>query len=287
MVSLKALYDSIEAKLTAAKDDNDVFEARYEAQLIVSRAIGADYRFTVLRDPDVAATDEQDAAAQEMTLRRLSGEPLQYIFGEWDFYDLTFAVGEGVLIPRQDTETLVELVADNYLKDGMVCADLCSGSGCIGISLSRRCKTEMYCYEKSDKAMEYLRCNIEKNKYKLSGKVTAVLADVLDEKIVEAAPMFDVIVSNPPYLTAEEMTRLQKEVAFEPEMALFGGGDGLDFYRGIIKLWTKRLKSGGLMAFEIGETQAEAVAGLFRENGIEPKVLKDYCDNDRVVYGIK
>lgn len=285
MVRLKELYDNIEAKLTA--NGNDVFEARYEAQLIVSRAINTDYRFTVLRDPDACATDKQAAYAQEMALRRLSGEPLQYIFGEWDFYDLTFEVGEGVLIPRQDTETLVELVAESYLGDGMICADLCSGSGCIGISLSRLYKTEMYCYEKSEKAIDYLKRNIEKNRNKLAGEVTALLADVLDEETVEAASMFDVIVSNPPYLTAEEMQRLQKEVAFEPEMALFGGGDGLDFYRGILRLWTKRLKSGGLMAVEIGETQAEAVAGLFKENGIEPKVLQDYCHNDRVVYGIK
>lgn len=287
MVRLKELYSGIELKLSVGKSGNDISEARYEAQLIVSRAIGSDYRFALLRDSDANATDEQAAFAHDMLLRRLNGEPLQYIFGEWEFYDLSFDVGEGVLIPRQDTETLVELVADNYLKDGMICADLCSGSGCIGISLSRLHKLEMYCYEKSEKAMEYLKRNIEKNRNRLAGKVTALLADVLDKKTVDAAPMYDIIVSNPPYLTADEMAHLQKEVSFEPQMALFGGEDGLDFYRAILQLWTKRLKNGGLFAVEIGETQAEAVSQIFRENGIRPTVLRDYCNNDRVVYGIK
>ncbi|MBQ9948904.1 MAG: peptide chain release factor N(5)-glutamine methyltransferase [Oscillospiraceae bacterium] len=287
MVKLKALYDNIEAKLCDGKSGNDAFEARYEAQLIVSQATGADYRFTVLRDPDAEVTDEQAACAQEIALRRLNGEPLQYIFGEWDFYGLTFEVGEGVLIPRQDTETLVELVTDNYLKDGQVCADLCSGSGCIGIALSRLYKTQMHCYEKSEKAMEYLRRNIEKNRGNMLGSVEAQLADVLDENVVEAAPMFDIIVSNPPYLTAEEMKTLQKELTYEPEMALFGGEDGLYFYREILRLWTKKLKKGGLFAVEIGETQGETVSGIFTENGLTAQVLKDYCSNDRVVYGVK
>lgn len=285
MVSLKSLYKQTVSALCAA--DGDISEAEYEAQLILSRAVGCDYRFAVLRDPDVCATTQQESEVGEITRRRLLGEPLQYIFGEWDFYNLTFEVGEGVLIPRQDTETLVELAAENYLADGMVCADLCAGSGCIGICLSTLRSVEMYCYEKSPQAMEYLKRNIARNSGSIKGGVTPVLADVLDERTAAASPMLDIIVSNPPYLTAEEMSRLQRELGFEPEMALFGGTDGLDFYRAILRIWTKRLKSGGLFAVEIGETQADAVSEIFRKNGIQPKVVRDYGGNNRVVYGIK
>lgn len=284
MVSLKSLYKQTVSALCAAVDDTS--EAEYEAQLILSRAVGQDYRLALLNNPNFCATAQQESEVGEITRRRLLGEPLQYIFGEWDFYNLTFEVGEGVLIPRQDTETLVEL-AEKYLADGMVCADLCAGSGCIGICLSTLRSVKMYCYEKSPQAMEYLKRNIARNSGSIKGGVTPMLADVLDERTAADAPMLDIIVSNPPYLTAEEMSRLQRELGFEPEMALFGGTDGLDFYRAILRIWTKRLKSGGLFAVEIGETQADAVSEIFRKNGIQPKVVNDYSGNNRVVYGIK
>ena len=178
----------------------------------------------------------------------------------------------------------VEL-AEQHTGSEMLCADLCAGSGCIGISLARLTGCKFHSYELSDKALGYLKENIVLNE--VQSLVTAIKADVISEQTVEAAPMYDMIVSNPPYLTAGEMTRLQKEVAFEPSMALSGGEDGLDFYRAILRLWTKRLKAGGLFAVEIGETQAEAVSQLFSENGITPQVLQDLCHNDRVVYGIK
>lgn len=287
MVRLKELYDNIEAKLCDGKSGNDIFEARFEAQCIIRHATGKGYRSTILRDPDAKTTDEQAADTQEMILRRLKGEPLQYILGEWEFYGMNFCVGEGVLIPRQDTETLVELVTDEYLKDGLVCADLCSGSGCIGIALSRLYRTRMHCYEKSEKAMEYLTRNIEMNRLKVNGLVRAVLADVLDKAVIEAAPMYDIIVSNPPYLTAEDMKNLQTEVTYEPEMALYGGEDGLYFYREILKAWSKKLKKGGLFAVEIGMGQEKDVMQIFEENGIEAQTKKDYCYIDRVVYGRK
>lgn len=284
MVSLKSLYKQTVSALCAAVDDTS--EAEYEAQLILSRAVGRDYRLALLNNPNFCATAQQESEVGEITRRRLLGEPLQYIFGEWDFYNLTFEVGEGVLIPRQDTEVLVEL-AEKYLADGMVCADLCAGSGCIGICLSTLRSVKMYCYEKSPQAMEYLKRNIARNSGSIKGGVTPMLVDVLDERTAADAPMLDIIVSNPPYLTAEEMSRLQRELGFEPEMALFGGTDGLDFYRAILRIWTKRLKSGGLFAVEIGETQADAVSEIFCKNGIQPKVVNDYSGNNRVVYGIK
>ena len=256
---------------------------RFEARCIIKAATGlSDIAF--LTEPNALVTEEQQQAVDAMLSRRLSGEPLQYILGEWEFYGFPFKVGEGVLIPRQDTETLVEL-AEQHTGSEMLCADLCAGSGCIGISLARLTGCKFHSYELSDKALGYLKENIVLNE--VQSLVTAIKADVISEQTVEAAPMYDMIVSNPPYLTAEEMTRLQKEVSFEPSMALIGGEDGLDFYRAILRLWKKRLKAGGLFAVEIGETQAEAVSQLFSENGITPQVLQDLCHNDRVVYGIK
>lgn len=256
---------------------------RFEASCLIKAATGLS-DITFLTEPNALVTEEQQQAVDAMLSRRLSGEPLQYILGEWEFYGFPFKVGEGVLIPRQDTETLVEL-AEQHTGSEMLCADLCAGSGCIGISLARLTGCKFHSYELSDKALGYLKENIVLNE--VQSLVTAIKADVISEQTVEAAPMYDIIVSNPPYLTAEEMTRLQKEVAFEPSMALIGGEDGLDFYRAILRLWTKRLKAGGLFAVEIGETQAEAVSQLFSENGITPQVLQDLCHNDRVVYGIK
>ena len=256
---------------------------RFEAGCIVKAATGVS-DIALLTEPNTPVTDTQQQAVEAMLSRRLSGEPLQYILGEWEFYGFPFKVGEGVLIPRQDTETLVEL-AESHINESMLCADLCAGSGCIGISLARLTGCKFHSYELSEKALGYLNENIALNK--VQSLVTAINADVLSEEIIETAPMYDIIVSNPPYLTVEEMTRLQREVAFEPSMALVGGEDGLDFYRAILRSWTKRLKAGGLFAVEIGETQAEAVSELFVENGITPQVLQDLCRNDRVVYGIK
>ncbi len=279
MVTLSELLQ----RATGALEPLSLENTRFEAGCLIKAATGlSDIAF--LTEPNTLITVAQQAVLESMLSRRLSGEPLQYILGEWEFYGFPFKVGDGVLIPRQDTETLVEL-AEQHTGSGMLCADLCAGSGCIGVSLARRKGCKFHSYELSDKALGYLRDNIVLNK--VQSLVTSINADVLSEKTVEAAPMYDIILSNPPYLTADEMTRLQKEVSFEPSMALIGGEDGLDFYRAILRLWTKRLKVGGLFAVEIGETQAEAVSQLFSENGIAPQVLQDICGNDRVVYGIK
>ncbi len=279
MVTLKALRTECAQIISPINDENP----RYEAAELVMKATGVT-NTTLLTEPDLEVSDEAAQSALAMARRRASGEPLQYILGEWEFYGLPFEVGDGVLIPRQDTETLVEL-AREHIKSGMLCADLCAGSGCIGISVSRK-DTEFISYEKSPLAMNYLKRNIEKNKA-VTGKITPLLADVLDDSTINDAPVFDIILSNPPYLTAEDMAELQAEVLHEPEMALFGGDDGLYFYREILRLWTPKLKSGGLFAVEIGMGHEKDVAEIFRENGISPQQKKDYCGVYRVVYGFK
>lgn len=261
----------------------DLENPRFEAGCLIKAATGIG-EMTFLTEPDLPITDTQQAALKALLSRRLLGEPLQYILGEWEFYGFPFKVGEGVLIPRQDTETLVEL-SEPYLNDTMLCADLCAGSGCIGISLARLTGCKFHSYELSDRALGYLNDNIGLNG--VGDLVTAINADVLSEAVAENAPMYDAVLTNPPYLTSKDMTELMPEVQREPEMALFGGEDGLDYYREILSIWTKRLKKGGLIAAEIGMGQENDVIAIFAENGIKAKAEKDACGIYRVVYGVK
>lgn len=224
-------------------------------------------------------TEEQTAAVDRVLRRRLQREPLQYILGEWTFFGRPFAVGEGVLIPRADTETLVEaaISAAKPMQNPKI-ADLCAGSGCIAVTLSLELETEVDAYEKSDAAFAYLTENIKKN----GAKVNAIRYDVLQEPDKK----YDLIVSNPPYLTKEDMAHLQKEVSFEPEMALFGGDDGLDFYRAITKVWKNTLLPGGMLFYEVGAGQADDVAAILAENGFtDICTYKDLCGIIRVVGG--
>lgn len=256
---------------------------RFEASCLIKSATGFS-NIAFLTEPNASISETQQAALEVMLSRRLSGEPLQYILGEWEFYGFPFKVGEGVLIPRQDTETLVEL-AEPQLKKEMLCADLCAGSGCIGISLARLTGCRFHSYELSDKALGYLEENIALNG--VNALVTAIKADVLSESVAENAPMYDAIVTNPPYLTSQDMSELSPEVQREPEMALFGGDDGLSYYREILRLWIKRLNKGGLIAAEIGMGQENDVIAIFAENGIKAEAVKDACGIYRVVYGTK
>ena len=225
--------------------------------------------------------EQRDIEQLEYALeKRAGGYPLQYIIGEWEFYGYRFKVGEGVLIPRADTETLIEAVNSLRLKSPVI-TDLCSGSGCIAVTLEKEISgSEVYAIEYSDKAFSYLKKNIEIN----NSKVHSVLGDIFDEKVILEMPLSDIIVSNPPYLTEKDMNNLQKEVSFEPEMALRGGSDGLEFYKKIVSLWKKKLKNNGYIVFEIGINQEEAVSKIFKENGFSDiKYVKDLSGIIRVV----
>lgn len=208
--------------------------------------------------------------------RLKSGEPLQYIIGKWDFWESEFYVGEGVLIPRPETEELVEL-AINILKfiDNPVVIDLCSGSGCIGISIAKAVKNStVYCIEKSDDAIKYLR----KNADGISNVI--VIHDDINNDI--DVPKADVIISNPPYIKSGEIDNLQKEVLKEPAMALDGGEDGLDFYRIINDKWKSKLKANGTLLLEIGNDQGETIKNALSSFS-NITVKKDLYGNDRMV----
>lgn len=252
-----------------------VFDPAFEAREIVREYAGDSALF------GGTLTGEQETLVDAAVTRRLKGEPLQYIFGKWEFYGFPFYVGEGVLIPRPETELLVDL-AVKRLGKGAVALDLCSGTGCIPISAALKTGAKCYAVELYDAAFSYLERNIALN----GADVTAVKADALDGTLF-GDTQFDAVFSNPPYLTGAEMKSLMREVAYEPETALYGGEDGLDFYRALIPVWSGRLKEGGFMAVETGETQGEAVSAAMRAAGLKPEVIKDFAGLDRVVVGEK
>lgn len=268
------------------KNDNARFEAQ---QLVMFAAVheheGHDDLSWLITHGGNDVADGVIAKCTEYVSRRNSGEPLYYIIGKTEFYSLPFYVGQGVLIPRQDTETLVDealKVVDEMSGSGsganskIRVLDLCAGSGCIGIAIAKMRKNvcvdsvELY-----DEAYTYLVRNIGLNG---CDNVTAVKADALT-----FCGKYDIVVSNPPYVRFDERSILSKEVLCEPETALFAEDNGLCFYKKI----TESMKdSCFVLIFEIGETQGQEVAKILRTHSFHHiNIIKDLCGNDRVVCG--
>jgi release factor glutamine methyltransferase len=275
-MKVKEAFDKIEKRFVEAGVDSPAFET----SVLMEDLLG------LPRNPEITAAEtvlnfEQEEKLFAAAEKRAGGFPLQYIIGNWEFFGRKFFVGEGVLIPRPETELLCEAVLKYYSRSmPPKIVDLCSGSGCIAITLAKELPgAEVTAVELYDGAFGFL----EKNNVFHKNPVKTLPRDAL-----EAFGSFDCIVSNPPYITGEEMKELQTEVTFEPETALFGGADGLDFYRAIAKNWFAHLNEGGMIAFEIGDTQGEAVANILTENGYKnAAVRKDYEGRDRVVTGFK
>ena len=218
---------------------------------------------------------------------RCKGNPLQYILGKWQFMDSNFYVGEGVLIPREDTSVLVNLaVSKTKDKEDLSVIDLCSGTGCIGITIEKISKNikEVYAIEYSKDAFKYLLLNIEN----LKSKVKPINADIFEEYKNFDDLYFDLIVSNPPYIKRKDIKNLEREVLFEPALALDGGEDGLDFYRNICKFWTSKLKKGGYLAFELGIFQFEDVKNIMHRYGYNCiNFERDINGIERAIIGVK
>ncbi len=249
----------------------------FEAECLMEHMLGKSWKIDSLLGR-LSVTDRQSAELCELASRRIKGEPLQYILGRWEFYGLELSVGEGVLIPRQDTETLVETALE-LLGDSPKVVDLCSGTGCIPIALSQKIKGSYIAVEKYDSAYKYLLQNTQRY-----GGVTPVMGDVLDEALAQSFDGLDLITANPPYLTKEDMESLQLEVKSEPETALYGGDDGLYFYREISRIWKRSLRSGGHIIFEVGVTQGVDVAQILKSLGYTDINLHlDYTDRVRCV----
>ncbi len=277
MKTLYSVYREAIKTLTEAQCDSPEFDA----QQLVAFCFG--YNKTQLLMNSGSAVDEVKLIHfNDCIKRRCNHEPLQYIIGMWDFHKFSFKVGEGVLIPRPETEILVDFAVEKIQKHGYsVIMDLCCGSGCIGLSIAKLCpKTKVYCLDISDKALEYTRMNKE-----LLGadNVTVMKCDILQSSGFLGLPRPDIILSNPPYIKTAEVETLQPEIAFEPTLALDGGEDGLVFYRALSEIWYPFINRGGYLAMECGEEQAKDIFSLFVDKAEKGKVIKDASDLDRVV----
>lgn len=221
-------------------------------------------------------TAPQRAVFDALCDRRAAREPLQYILGETEFMGLTFHVEPGVLIPRADTETLVEKALE-WMKPGARVLDIGTGSGAIAVSLAKLGRqAQVTAVDVSDRALEIARQNAKRN----GAAVEFVKSDCFSAL---KGRKYDMIVSNPPYISEDEMRGLMPEVTREPELALFGGADGLDFYRRISREAPEYLNEGGCLLFEIGWLQKDAVGALVKAHIGEPFALRDYGQNWRVV----
>lgn len=222
---------------------------------------------------------------EDLLRRRIDGEPLQYLLGEWEFMSLPFYVGEGVLIPRPETEILAEFAIRQCGAQPLRVADLCSGSGCIGISVAKFCpNAHVWLVEKSERAFSYLTRNVQLNGVE---NVTPVQGDIFAPDLGLPAEKFDLILSNPPYIRSDELPTLQREVQREPSAALDGGADGLDFYRGIAAHYSDRVAPGGWLAVEYGDGQEQAVMDIFKPHFSHCEIVRDLNAIERVLLARK
>ena len=255
-----------------------------DARVLLCHVLGKSDVY-IITNPDEKVSKAQEKKFFELVERRANDEPIAYITGEKEFMSLSFYVDKNVLVPRPDTEHLAELaieLVNKYNIDNV--ADFCTGSGAIAISVGKNCpNAKITGYDISPSALSVA----EKNKERLlADNVNFVSLDVLkDLKNIDCK--YKMVVSNPPYISADEMKELDKTVGFyEPHLALYGGVDGLDFYKVISDHGKYFLEKNGILAFEVGHTQAEDVAHLMEKNFKDIQIKKDYADIERVVWGI-
>lgn len=268
-MTLKEAYDYGVYFLSA----NGVDEAEFKSLCLVCHLGGIkNSEFELHKNDDIIMKRFADLLWQVK-----SGVPLQYVIGKWDFYESEFYVGEGVLIPRPETEELTDLaIKIAKEKNAPVVIDLCSGSGCIGISIAKAVpEANVYLVEKSEAAFKYLLKNAEGTE-----NVNSLNNDIFALPEMEKA---DIIVSNPPYIKSADIQSLQAEVQREPSEALDGGEDGLDFYRFIAENYKDYLKENAHLLFEIGNEQGGDITNILQLNGYKDiEIKKDIYGNDRI-----
>ena len=266
-------------EICAALCDAGIENYRGEAAMLICRFcnINKAELLQKSRDEDYASEELDDAV-----IKRCAHYPLQYILGYWEFCHETYRITKDTLIPRQDTEKLVEL-AVRFLPEKARFIDLCTGSGCVAIStLAARPDCHAVAVDLFEKTLEIARENAESNG--VGDRIGFAREDVLNSAFMDGLGDFDCILSNPPYIETKQLSLLDEELSFEPEAALNGGEDGLDFYRVIIGEYGKYLRAGGMMLLEIGWNQAKAVSEIAYGNGYRCEVYKDFGGNDRVAY---
>ena len=274
------LFRAAREALRPVDGENADFTARQLVAAATDRTpaqLVADYPLMVFQR-DISKTTE-------LVERHLRGEPIAYILGQWDFYDMTLTVTPDVLIPRDDTMAVCDLAIKKalFLNQNPRILDLCAGSGCIGLAIARRVKdAKLTLADVSQAALRVARKNV--SDLHLGGRVSCVMADATKP----AAPFlgkFDMIVSNPPYVTTAEMQTLDPSVRnYEPHLALWGGDDGLDFYRAIVQNFTPALRKGGYLALEFGMGQESDVCRILEDGGYTVVELRqDNSDITRAV----
>lgn len=263
---IREVYKMMQEIMASNPNSDPAFEAGQLVEFVTGKK-----RIDVMNDE---ASRETEKKLLEYAQKRKEGYPLQYILGRWQFFDMELCVGEGVLVPRQDTETVCEAAFEVAKKIGQPAVlDLCSGSGCIALAVKKFCPdAQVVAIEKSDQAFEYLKKNIE-----LTGlKILPVQGDVFsyDRHIEEES--FDIIISNPPYIDPAVKSELQTEVGFEPEMALFADDKGLKFYKFIAHYYKEILRYGGYLIFEYGYDQQKSVKNILLDEGYT--IVKEIVD---------
>ncbi len=265
---------------------SDVESYALEARILVACAADKTVQ-QLLRDLKLYTTPQVENTVEDYTARRLRGEPVAYITGTWEFYGLPMKVNSDVLIPRADTETVVDAVKElliGYKMDARI-LDLCCGSGCITCAVGHELPAaKLVAVDLSASALEVCRANVAMNR--LSSRVICMQADATASPPLGIGT-FDVIVSNPPYIRSSEIAGLDRSVRdYEPVWALDGGQDGLRFYKAIIKYWKSLLRSDGALVFEVGENQADDVCEMLMAAGFAScTVRKDTQGVERVVIG--
>lgn len=262
-MTLSQVYRKAEALLK----EKGVPDADVDSLCLLEHFFGAD-RTKLILHGDTAADEELCEKLFSAVHRRITGVPLQYIIGIWNFMGYDFIVGEGVLIPRDDTEIAAQEACEFAISiECPKIIDLCSGSGAIAITVAKaNVNSEVTALEYSENALKYLKKNIELNN---ADNVVPFAGDVTKCADSFNNGYFDLIVSNPPYIRSEQIDTLQRELQYEPRMALDGGKDGLFFYRIITELWYKKLKSGGKLVYEVGEDQCDDVCEILKRYGFD------------------
>lgn len=268
-------------------ENENILTPRLDAEILLCHLLKME-RIDLVLKKDTLLSDENVNQFLKLIKRRLKNEPVSYITGEKEFMSLSFRVLPGVLIPRPETELLVERIVEEYKNNSAPqILDLCTGSGAIAISTAYYLKNALVtAVDKFDVCVKTARENAQN--IGVEKRVEVIKADVFEK--LPLVKTFDCIVSNPPYIEEKVLSTLPSDVKnHEPMYALDGGLDGLDFYRRIIAVSEMLLKPNGLLAFEIGYDQGKSVSSLIKENGTfdEIKVLKDYAGQDRIVTAYK
>ena len=279
-------YNDVYMQARNALRESGIEGYNLEARLLVATAAGKTTQ-ELLRDLSLYTTAEMADKVAALTERRISGEPVAYITGAWEFYGLPMYITSDVLIPRMDTELLVDAAKEllNGRKMDARVLDLCCGSGCIACAIGHEMPAaRIVAVDLSAKALEVARRNVAVNR--LSSRVICMQADATASPPMSMG-QFDMIVSNPPYVRSADMKKLDRSVRdFEPSWALDGGKDGLKFYKSIIKYWKSVLRPGGYLLFEVGEGQAESVKEMLLTGGFRSVGSKfDTIGVERVVIG--